>query len=156
MKIYANASACAIWDQSVVGDAPFSAPLSYLPQTRFHSSLRYPAIVSTVSGSIALPSVPANRREYSMANILFAHGRAGIPYVEGAITSGLSRVVALCRSVPIMTCGTGAAGQFPRVVHLGADATNVYLNDYGTTYELSGFASITLGWTVYVTDVLLS
>jgi hypothetical protein len=157
MKLYANASACAIWDQSAVGDAPFSAPLSYLPKIRFHSSLKYPAIIDTRSGiSVSLPAVAANLSHQQNQIQLFAHGKAGIPYVEGKITSGLSREVGLCGSVPVQTCGTGAAGQFPRVVHLGADGAYVYLKWYGTTYELSGFSALTLTLTVYVTDVLLS
>jgi hypothetical protein len=158
MRFKASASGVAIYDEAAAGgDGPFTSPLSHLGNVRFHSSLKYPAIISTKAGLVALlPAVEANLSHQQGDINLFAHGQAGIPYVEGKITSGLSREVALCGSVPVQTCGTGAAGAFPRVVHLGADGTHVKLNWYGTTYELSGFSKLSLTITVYLTDVMLS
>jgi hypothetical protein len=145
----------AIYDYTTANDDPFTAPLSHVSRLLFHSDLQYPAIIDVRTGSITLPSVGTNTTERSVAYTLFAHGRGGVPYVEGAITSGLSRVVALCGSVPVQV-GTSLGAAFPRVVHLGADATNVYLNEYGSTHETFAWGSVTLGWTVYVTDVLVA
>jgi len=157
MRFKASASGVAIYDEAAAGgDGPFTSPLSHLGNVRFHSSLKYPAIVDTRTGiTVNLAAVGTNVTHRTQTFTLFAHGRGGIPFVEGVITGGLSQTVALCGSVPVQTCGSGAAGAFVRVVHLGADGTNVYLNDYGTTYELSGFSALTLTLTVYVTDVLL-
>lgn len=158
MRFKASASGAAIYDEVAAGgDGPFTSPLSYLPHVRFHSSLKYPAAVDVRTGiTVNLAAVSADSiNERVDTFTLFAHGRGGIPYTEGVITSGLGQPVALCGSVPVQTCGSGAAGQFVRVVHLGADGTNVYLNDYGPTYELSGFSALSLTLTVYVMDVLL-
>lgn len=155
LKADGTSGTVAVYDYTAGNDNPFSNPLGDIPRLRFHSGLLYPAIVSTVTGSISLPAVSANTTDRNVRHTLFAHGRGGIPYVEGAITSGLSRVVGLCGSVPVQT-GDSTGAAFPRVVHLGADATNVYLNEYGSTHETFGWSALTLGWTVYVTDVLVS
>ena len=158
MRFKASASGAAIYDEVAAGgDGPYTSPLSFLPQLRFHSSLRYPAAALVVTGiTVNLAAVAADSiNERVQTFTLFAHGQGGIPYVEGVITSGLGQPVALCGSVPVQTCGSGAAGQFVRVVHLGADGSNVYLNDYGATFETAGFAALSLILTVYVMDVLL-
>lgn len=134
-------------------DAPLYAPLTYLSDTKFNSSLAYPAVVSSVTGSITLPAVAANVADRNSNNILFAHGQGVVPFVEGKITSGLSRVVRLNGSVPVQV-GTIINGpQFPRMVHLGADATYVYLNDYGSTEENGGWPEITLSYQVDIMAV---
>lgn len=157
MRLYADGGTgkVAVYDYTAGDDVPFTTPLSAIGRLKFHSDLPYPAIIDTRSVSVTLPAVASATDESNIRHILFAHGVSGIPYVEGAITSGLSRVVALCGSVPVQV-GTGLANSFFRAVHLGADATYVYLNDYCTTYETQGFPALTLGLNVFVLDTVLS
>jgi hypothetical protein len=134
-------------------DAPLTDPLGNLSNVKFHTSLAYPYLVYSVTGSITLPAVAANVTDYSVRNTLFSHGVGSLPLIEGRITSGLSRVVRLNGSVPVQV-GTVVNGpQFPRVVHLGADSTYVYLSEYGSTEENGGWDAITLGWRVDVMSV---
>ena len=141
-------------------DAPLYAPLTYLSQTNFNTSLAYAYRISRTTGSITLPAVAANTSSWSLYSTapatarLFAHGQGTIPLVEGRITSGLSRVVRLNGSVPVQVGATGNGPQFPRVVHLGADATYVYLQAYGTTCETVGWPAITLGWSVDIMSIV--
>ena len=151
MKADGVAGKVAIWTGA--GDAPFTNPLGNVGSLLFHSDLLCPAIIATYTGSITLPAVGVGTI-FTANNALFAHGRAGTPYVEGYISSGLGSNVALAGSV-IVQQGSGLAASFARHVHLGADATNVYLHDYATTYYQQGFGALTLSWTVYVLDTLL-
>jgi len=134
-------------------DAPLYAPLTYLSDTKFNSALAYPAVTSSVTGSITLPAVAANTTDHRVNNVLFAHGIGSIPFIEGRITSGLSRVVRLNGSLPVQTGSVVNGPQFPRMIHLGADASNVYLTDFGSTEENGGWPSLTLGWRVDLMQV---
>jgi hypothetical protein len=150
----------AVYDYTIPNDNPYSNPLGDVSRLRFHSTLRYPGVVNTVSMNVTLNAAPAAQRHVRTAIPLFAHGRGGIPFVEGKIISGLSRVIALCGSVPVQQVYVAGPNinfdnAFPRVVHLGADSTNVYLNDYYSTYQTTGFPALTLGLEIYVTDVNL-
>lgn len=134
-------------------DAPLYDPLGNLANVKFHTDLAYPYLTQSVTGSITLPAVAANVTERNVNNILFAHGVGAVPFIEGTITGGLSRVVRLNGSVPVQV-GTVVNGpQFPRMVHLGADATYVYLTDYGSTEENGGWPAITLSWRVDLLQV---
>lgn len=150
LKIDGIAGKCAIWTGG--GTGPYSDPLTHVPNVQFHSDLLYPAIINTQSGSTTLPAASSGFR--SVAHTLFAHGRSGYPYVEGKITSGLGVVVALAGSIPVQQ-GSAAVGSnfYGRWVALGADASNVILHEY--CFAGAGFGAITIGWTVYITDVLL-
>lgn len=155
MRLRAVGGTMAVYDYTAGDDAPFSAPLSNIARLRFHSGLNYPAIINTVTGTLNLPAVGTNTSHRRVQYTLFAHGRPGIPYVEGAIVSGLGQVVGLCGSVPVQT-GTSLGAAFPRMLSLGADGTNVYLVEYGTTHETFGWASLSLDWRVYVLDTLVA
>ncbi len=132
-------------------DAPLTAPLSHVDRLKFHSSLPYPYVVDTRTGTLSLPTVAANTTERTVAHTLFAHGRGSTPYTYGKITSGLSTTVPLQGGV-VVQVGSGLGAVFPRVLHLGADATNVYINEYASTHSSVGLPALTLGWTVYVME----
>lgn len=157
-EVSGQLGAAAIYTSSG-GDEPLYDPLAYLSQTKFHTGLAYQYRVSRVTGSITLPAVAADVSMWSLYNTdpaasrLFAHGQGSIPLIEGRITSGLSRLVRLNGSVPVQVGATGLGPQFPRMVHLGADATHVYLNAYGSTCETVGWPAITLGWSVDIMAV---
>lgn len=152
MKADGVAGKVAIWTGT--GTAPFDNPLGNVGSLLFHSDLLCPAIIATYTGSITLPAVGVGTI-FTANNALFAHGRPGTPYVEGYISSGLGQNVALAGSV-IVQQGTGLEGpSFARHVHLGADATNVYLHDYAITHYQQGFSALSLSWVVYVLDTLL-
>lgn len=132
-------------------DAPLTAPLDHVDRLKFHSSLPYPYVVDTRTGTLSLPAVAANTTERTVAHTLFAHGRASTPYTYGKITSGLSQTVPMQGGVVVQT-GASLGAVYPRVLHLGADATNVYINEYCSTHNTFGLSSLTLDWTVYVLE----
>lgn len=155
LKADGTTGAIAIYSYDTANDAPFTTPLSNVSRLQFHSNLEYPAVVSIVSGTTTLPAVGV-ATHISTTHTLFAHGRGGTPYVEGYITSGLGQQVGLCGSVIVQqNTGSSSALRFARWVHLGADATNVYLHELGESIDTQGYASLDLGWTVYVLDTLL-
>lgn len=133
-------------------DAPFTAPLSNISSLLFHSDLRSISITGVQTGTATLPVRSANTSGRA-AIALFAHGKAGFPYVEGRITSiggvGISRP--LVGSVPVVTQTQGYA----RLVHLGADSTFVYLHEVYAAEKTTAYAGLVLGYEVYVSDVLL-
>ena len=130
-------------------DLPSTDPLNHVDRLKFHSILPYPYVVDTRSGTLALPAVAANTTERTVSHTLFAHGRSATPYTYGKITSGLSQTVPMQGGVVVQT-GASLGAQFPRVLHLGADATNVYINEYASTHSTFGLSALTIGWTVYV------
>jgi hypothetical protein len=160
---------CAIYTGT--DDAPMTAPLDHISRLRFHSDLAYPKVISVHTGSINLPALSTSSTseagtERIFSYNLFAHGQPGTPYVEGLITSGLSRPVTLAGSVVVAS----ASGQttYSRVVHLGADSQNVFIRElsvYGRQITISAFSpshgfyvsfpALTLGWKVFLTDVLV-
>ena len=128
-------------------DAPFTSPLSNIPSLLFHSDLRSISITSVVTGSVTLSAHSANtsgRQAYT----LFAHGKGGTPYVEGRLTSPAYPLVG---SVPVETQSQGYA----RLVHLGADATYVYLHEIYAAEQSTAYGTLGLTYEVYVSDVLL-
>lgn len=133
-------------------DAPFTSPLSYIPSVLFHSDLQSISVTGVSTGTATLPARAANTTGRA-AIALFAHGKAGFPYVEGRITSiggvGISRP--LVGSVPVATQTQGYA----RLVHLGADSTFVYLHEVYAAEVSTAYAGLVLGYEIYVTDVLL-
>lgn len=137
-------------------DLPMSDPLSHVDRLKFHSGLHNIAIVSVHTGLTILPAVaPAsyNRQPHT----LFAHGKAGVPYVEGRITSfnGVARSTPLVGSIALAQQSGVEHAAFPRIVHLGANATNVILNEASVAHQEQWWSAMSVGWEVYVTDVLL-
>lgn len=131
-------------------DLPFSSPLSYPDRVIFHTDLPTIGIVNTVTVGATLAAQgitgTVNYVQGAFTHTLFAHGQAGIPYVEGVITSGLSQPVTLAGSVLVHGF---------RRVHLGADSTYVYLHDLWVQTPTVAIPSYSLVMTVYVTDYLL-
>lgn len=131
-------------------DLPFSAPLSYPSRVLFHTDLPTIGIVTTATVGVTLSAKSitgtANYAPGQQSIALFAHGQAGIPYVEGVITSGLSQRVTLAGSVLLHQ---------HRWVHLGADSTYVYLQDAWQQTPSLVVPGFSLGLTVYITDYLL-
>lgn len=141
-------------------DLPLAAPLSYPERTLFHTDLPTIGIKSTVTVTMTTANLgvwtgsePRSGRE---SIILFAHSQAGTPYVEGIIVTGTPLItstfhqsqsnVTLAGSVPLGTYN---------FVHLGADASYVYLNHLYLRVpgSYTGYWSLTLK--VFVTDYLL-
>jgi len=151
----------AIYTYDTPDDVPFTSPLSAVSRLRFHTDLVYPRIINTQTRTITLPSVIANAQsdtDTTSTTTLFAHGLGGIPWVEGKITSGLGQVVPLCGSVPVQRHSTFPAtvsGSFVRLVHLGADSTNVLLNSFCVTEDVQTMPAVTITVVVYVTNILL-
>ena len=153
VKLYADGTTgkLAIYRYSG-NDNPFSDPLNNIGALLFHSDLRSISIINTVSSSVTLGAIGGNaagRNTYT----LFAHGISGTPYVEGRITSinGSGASLPLAGSVPVATQASGYA----RWVHLGADATNVYLSEVYASERVTSYAAMTLGLEVYISDVTL-
>ncbi len=148
VKLYADGATgkLAIYNYSG-SDAPFTAPLSNIPSLLFHSDLYSISITAVSSGSVTLSAHSANtsgRQAYA----LFAHGKGGTPYVEGRLPGyGYT----LAGSVPIDTQSNGYA----RLLHLGADATYVYLHETYAAERTTAYGSLSVSYEVYVSDVLL-
>jgi hypothetical protein len=123
-------------------------PLVDLSRVLFHSNLDYPSVISTQDRSITLPA--RTTTPFYTIHTLFAHGRPGIPFVFGYITS-LSNL-SLAGSVPL-DFRVLFHGRF---VTLGANGSNVVLHEMSsgltgsTTYDAR---SLTIR--VHVTDLLL-
>lgn len=141
-------------------DLPFSAPTSYPERTLFHTDLPTIGIKTTATVTVTTANLgvwggaePVSGRQ-SIA--LLAHGQAGTPYVEGVIVTGTPQVsstfhksqsnVTLAGSVPLGTFN---------FVHLGADASYVYLNHLYLRVpgSYTGFWVLTIK--LFITDRLL-
>lgn len=152
----------AIYDETVNGDAPLSAPLSNLAALRFHSALDYPTAVKVGSVYVTtgtLSTLGAQSTDtWSNSTInLFAHGQTGTPIVFGKLTiSGTD--IPLVGSTPLIlvdVLGTGGRGA-GRWAHLGADTTNVMLRVFSiatTSQALAAMSGIT--YTIFVTNLRL-
>lgn len=147
LLIDGNAGKAAIYTGN--DDLPFAAPLSYPERTLFHTDLPTIGIKTTATATVSLPAKAAigsylsGRTTYA----ILAHGQTGgVPYVEGVISSGLSKPVTLAGSVLIDNL---------RWVHLGADGNYVYLSDMWIQTPAEAIPGFTLGITIYVTDKLL-
>ena len=81
----------AIYDTTTrdlaLDNEPLSAPLSYVSRLHFDSRLQYPRVVSTLTGTLSLASVPQNTY-YDHEHVIAAHGLGGFPYVEGKVQIG--------------------------------------------------------------------
>lgn len=143
---------------SSTDDTPLTDPLNNLSRVLWHPALRYPGVVSRMTGSINLPAGPSaspwiRRTTYTLG----AHGQSGKPMLFGTLPgfgpSGTD--VALFGSVPVqMTSFGGTQLDGVRWVTLGADSTNVLL--YETTYRFdvgpSAIPAMTLSYTVDILD----
>jgi hypothetical protein len=162
LRVDGNSGKVAIYDYTAENDVPFSSPLSAVSRLRFHSELIYPHIIYTRTVSVKLPEVIANAKNDSdttyTAN-LFAHGQSGIPWVEGKVTAGLGSIVPLCGSVPVQqhsSSPSSASQSFVRILHLGADSTNVVLNSFCVTEDVQTMPELTITVVAYVTNILLT
>lgn len=136
-------------------DLPFTDPLSHISRLRFHSDLEYPRVISTHTGTHVLPAIGAATNFSKRSTVLFAHGQAGTPFVEGFIDYNSTRVP-LLGSVPIERLSGQHTGFAARWLHLGADATNVILNEATVGMYQGGHASYSVDWTVYLTDTIIT
>lgn len=100
-------------------------PYLDLSRVLFHSSLRYPAVVDTQTGSTAMASVAVGAVR-STTYRLFEHGRPGIPMVLGYLTNFGNGRVPLAGSVATAIVSKWSG----RFVTLGADATHVILHEF--------------------------
>lgn len=137
-------------------DLPLDAPLDHVGRLKFHSALHNIAIVSVHTGTLTLPAFgPAAYNIQS--HTLFAHGKSGTPYVEGRITSinGVDKSISLAGSIAVARQSWNAdSAEFMRAVHLGANSTNVLLNEFSVAHQTENWTSMTVGWEVFVTDVI--
>jgi hypothetical protein len=160
LKVDGTTGKVAVYDYAAGDDAPFNDPTGNIPRVLFHSDLPSVSIIDVRSVSVSLSALDAafntgGGNPYSslqQERTLFAHGRGGIPYVEGRIVSidGGGVNIPLTGSVPLQQ-----KFAYPRWVHLGADGTNVVLNTFLNAHYLSVYAAMTLGLEIYVTDLLL-
>lgn len=141
-------------------DLPFDTPLSHVSRLRFHSDLEYPQVISVHTGSFNMPATVAQTsRQHSWR--LFEHGLGGTPFVEGYITQSGIRVP-LLGTVPVQqgvsnvgSSTTSFATGFARWLHLGADATDVKIQEFSQTMSNENFPALTIYWTVYLTDTVI-
>lgn len=152
LDIDAAAGLLAIYTSPGAGsdDAPLYNPTANLARVKLHSSLDYPKIINVVTGSITLPAVTNDTRRL-VTHTLFAHGQSGFPWVFGKVSLG---------GVWVSLAGTAIVqadsdNHFPRMLAIGADATNVLAHENGMCGHFNTMASLTLSYQVYVTDVLL-
>jgi hypothetical protein len=153
---YASGS-LAIYDveSTAIDDGPFSSPLSYISRLHFHSDLEYPAVIATYSGTVTLPSVSANTDYVATYNIA-AHGRGGVPYVEGRLQVG-GVWVPFAGSIPVVQpTGTAGESSFARFLHLGADSTNIVIQEYSTACNVSAYGSVGFNYVIYLTNKLVA
>lgn len=153
---HATPSEAIIYENS--DDNPRSDPFTYRSRVVFYSGFRYPARVGAqLTGTATFASVEraAGYPIVIQAHNCGAHGRPGIPLVEGRwLGIGLNGAdVPMVGSVPIYP-GQGGDTNFMRWGTLGADATNVYL--YSMCFQFpttTGFVhpQISVG---YVIDIL--
>lgn len=146
----------AIYESS--DDLPFTAPLTYKSRVYFHSGLKYPARVATLTGTLSLPSRAGSTppltfgADYTLA----AHGRAGIPMIEGRwLGIGIGGVsVPMVGSIPVQQ--SSPLTSTTRWITIGANATNIVAHEsWGTSFN-GTLAALTLSYEVHVLDVLLS
>lgn len=151
---------CAIYTGT--DDLPFTSPLSYVSRLRFHSDLTYPRFVSTYTGSISLSAIGANTT-HQQTHVLTAHGLGGTPFVEGYATVGGVRIP-LTGTVPIIvgsSTDTQAASGFCRWLHLGANGTNIIVQEFtntsstATNYPGVTFGATSVSITALITDYLV-
>lgn len=131
-------------------DDVVSSPTTDLSRVLFHSDLEYPSVIDTQDDIVNLPertTTPATP-VYTIHN-LFAHGRAGIPFVFGIITNMGN--LSLAGSVPV----DGDSPFYGRFVTLGADGTNVVMHEHTVGRSTRTYAARTLNVRVYITDLLL-
>lgn len=142
-------------------DLPFAAPTSYPERTLFHTDLPTIGIKTTVTLTTATSdfgvwsgSEPRSGRE---TIALYAHGQGATPYVEGVILSGTPQVASPLihySQTNVTLAGSVPLGRY-NFVHLGADASYVYLNHLflrvGGVYTGSWSLTIKL----FITDRLL-
>lgn len=161
LKVDGTTGKIAVYDYTAGDDAPFTSPMSNIPRLFFHSDLPAIKIIDVRSTTVSLSALASGSAQVggtfylglTEEKTLFAHGLAGIPYVEGRITAidGGSVNIPLCGSVPIQQ-----ASSFPRWLHLGASATNVVLNTFLNGYANFDYPAISVTVETYVTDLLLT
>lgn len=159
-RFKATPEAVAIYDvetrEAHLDNEPFDDPLSHVEKLHFHSSLRYPGIVQTLTGTLNLAAVAAQAQS-DVTYQIAAHGLSGVPYVEGVIyISG--QWVTMAGSVPVdQDSGDTNAGSFIRWLNLGANETHILFHDYAVTHSsFGGFAAQDIPYKIYVTDYLMT
>lgn len=123
-------------------------PLLDLSRVLFHSSLQYPAVIATLTATITLPAIGANV-ERNVVHTVGAHGQPGTPFVLGYISNLSNRPLA--GHVPLDVINDG----FARWVILGANATNVIVDEYTLASSTTGYAARSIDVVALVTDLLL-
>lgn len=143
-------------------DDPFTSPLSHIARLRFHSDLDYPRVVSTLTGSVSLPSMSGNSDRFN-TNVIAAHGQAGKPFCEGYITVDADPTrVPLLGSVCVRQGPATGGGFFverrsffSRWLHLGSNDTNILLQENSVCCQGLTHPAMTINYTIYVTDTVV-
>lgn len=168
-RISPAAGAIALYDTGsnpATADAPLTDPMGNLARTYFHPALRYPGVVTTLTGSLALPAGAGSPYLRKATYTLAAHGRAGKPMLIGRLI-GIGpggADVAWCGSVPVQqgpptnttsVYGFDVPASNVRWLTLGANATSII------AYEIcrgdsSQLPAITLSWEVRILDRTLT
>lgn len=144
----------AIYD-STLDDLPFDFPLDHIDRVKFHSDLDYIQIIDTITGSVTFPLRTAGPTGAYLTTFQVGppHGRPGIPLVFGYLTLAGGNV-AFAGSVPIQGGGVTNAPQ--RFVSLGASETLLIFNELCNIGFNGNLPEITVNYTVFVTDEILS
>ncbi len=153
--------AVAVYDTTTqdltLQNEPLSAPLSYVSRLHFHSSLHYPRIVGVYTGTLSMAAVTFNVI-YTHEYVIAAHGLGGTPYVEGKIKIG-GVWIALAGSTLVEqqnNVGFPLSKGYGRFLALGANGTNIVLEEYTVSYVATpGYSSKSVDYEIYLTDMLL-
>ena len=147
-------------DTDIFDDAPLLNPRANFDRVRFHSDFNYVRVVSDTTHTLTLPTRSDNTRG-EQTHTLVAHGRAGIPFVMGAVEVA-GRWVPLMISTPVARPGqSGGGGSYYgqwRLLSLGANSTHILVHEFWCVpYFFSGgdLTSHTVNVRVIVTDELL-
>lgn len=129
-------------------DNVVDTPTADLSRVLFHSSLQYPSVIATLTATISLPAVSTNQAR-NVVHTVGAHGRAGTPFVLGYLSNVGN--LPLAGHVPLDL----SSGGFGRWVILGANATDVILDEYTLTSTTVSLSARDIDVVVLVTDLLL-
>lgn len=161
LEIDAGIGRGAIWKGE--GRDPFTEPRANLDRVLWHSALDYIRVVETRTFTLNLPA-RTNFYQDTASYTLFAHGRAGIPFILGDVGVN-GEPVGFVGSVPVqmgvVNPLSGNPGVYGRWLALGADFDNIVVHEYVVNSAAGGpsgfgeYDAISVPITVHVTSKIL-
>lgn len=128
---YLPAYGLAVYDTpnpAAPDDGPMADPGSYADKVKFHSSLSYPALLTSFDATVSIPAlnslVGANYSgKYLRGTVtLGAHGQANVPMIKAMLVNYAGANRPLNGSFPVQS-----SGNFCRLIDVGVQGSNVVL-----------------------------